>query len=56
MENELVIYLTNDELSNNYQEGYKEKNPNIIITDNLYEFQDIKSTNYLIILFLLRVR
>ena len=43
MENELVIYLTNDELSNNYQEGYKEKNPNIThTTDNLYEFQGYK--------------
>ncbi len=43
MENELVIYLTNDELSNNYQESYEEKNPNIThTTDNLFKFQGYK--------------
>ena len=39
----ISYHLTNDELSNNYQEGYKEKNPNIThTTDNLYEFQGYK--------------
>ena len=43
MENELIIYLTNDELSNNYQESYEEKNPNITHTsDNLFKFQGYK--------------
>ena len=43
MDKELVLYLTNAELSNNYKEGYKEKNPNITHTsDNLFEFQGYK--------------
>jgi hypothetical protein len=43
MDKELVLVLSNDKRSNNYQESYKEKNPNIThTTDIFYEFQGYK--------------
>ena len=47
LDKELIISLTNPESSNNYEEGYEEKDPYITLASNV-EYQNYKFQGYLV--------